>query len=160
MSPEAIVEDVTTSFAGVVAKASWGETALFYNPGGRLPNGVYFCTLKAGDGANDRASRLDRDGVFRLSIGVSTETYALRFGPRPARPAKGGVVNTGQDFAALDVLTPHPVYAWMGWVQVLSPTASSYPEIRTLIAEAHALAAARFDTRLRAHLRKAASRSR
>ena len=36
-----------------------------------LPNGVYFCTLKENNGANDKASELDRDGVFRLSIGIA-----------------------------------------------------------------------------------------
>ena len=92
---------------------------------------------------------LTRDGVFRFSIGVSPASYVERFGPRPARPAKGGVVSTGHDFAALDVLTPHPVYAWMGWVQILSPTASSYAEVRPLIEEAHRLAVAKFDGRQR-----------
>ncbi len=147
MKPQAIIDDLCATLDDVVPKASWGETALFYNPGRTLPSGVYFCTFKEHDGENDRASVLTRDGVFRVSIGVSHETYVARFGTRPARPAKGGVVNTGHDFAALDVLTPHPVYAWMGWVQILSPTASSYAEIRPLIEEAHRLAIAKFGAR-------------
>jgi hypothetical protein len=149
MKPQAIIDDLCAALDGVVPKSTWGETALFYNPGRALPNGVYFCTFKERDGENDRASALTREGVFRVSIGISLETYVQRFGPRPARPAKGGVVNTGHDFAALDVLTPHPVYAWMGWVQILSPTASSYAKIRPLIAEAHRLAVAKFAARQR-----------
>jgi hypothetical protein len=149
MQPQAIIDDLCASLNGVVPKASWGETALFYNPGRRMPNGVYFCTIKERDGENDRASALTREGVFRVSIGVSPETYVARFGPRPARPAKGGVVDTGHDFAALDVLTPHPIYAWMGWLQILSPTAPRYAELRTLIEEAHRLAIAKFGARLR-----------
>jgi hypothetical protein len=66
-------------------------------------------------------------------------------------------VNTGHDYAALDVLTPHPVYAWMGWVQILSPTASSFAEIRPLIEEAHRLAVAKFDGRQRRSGRSAAT---
>lgn len=149
MKPQAIIDDLCAALDGVVPKSTWGETALFYNPGRALPNGVYLCTFKERDGENDRASALTREGVFRVSIGISLETYVQRFGPRPARPAKGGVVNTGHDFAALDVLTPHPVYAWMGWVQILSPTASSFAEIRPLIEEAHRLAVAKFDGRQR-----------
>ena len=84
-----------------------------------------------------------------MSINISPETNVQRSGPRPARPAKGGVVNTGHDFAALDVLKPHPVYAWMRWVQVLSPTASAYAEARPLIEEAHRLAVAKFAARRR-----------
>jgi hypothetical protein len=53
--------------------------------------------------------------------------------PRPARPAKSRVVNTMHDFAALDVLPPHPRCAWMGYERILSPTASSYAELRPLI---------------------------
>ena len=155
MKPQAIIDDLCATLDDVVPKASWGETALFYNPGRTLPNGVYFCTFKERDGENDRASVLTRDGVFRVSIGVSPATYVERFGPRPARPAKGGVVNTGHDFAALDVLTPHPVYAWMGWVQILSPTASSYAEIRPLIEEAHRLAIAKFGARQRRSVQSA-----
>lgn len=109
MQPQAIIDDLCAILDSVVPKSSWGETALFYNPGRTLPSGVYFCTFKERDGENHRASVLTRDGVFRVSIGVSPATYVARFGPRPARPAKGGVVNTGHDFAALDVLTPHPV---------------------------------------------------
>ena len=157
MKPQAIIDDLCPALDGVVPKSTWGETALVYNPGRSLPNGVYFCTFKARDGENDRASALTREGVFQVSIDISPETYVQRFGYRPARPAKGGVVNTGHDFAALDVLTPHPVYAWMGWVQILSPTASSYAEIRPLIEEAHRLAVAKFDGRQRRSARSAAT---
>jgi hypothetical protein len=157
MKLPAIIDDLCATLDGVVPKASWGETALFYNPGRTLPNGVYFCTFKERDGDNDRASMLTREGVFRVSIGVSPATYVARFGPRPARPAKGGVVNTGHDFAALDVLTPHPVYAWMGWVQILSPTASRYAALRPRNEEAHRLAVAKFGGRQRRSARGAAT---
>ena len=82
----------------VIPKQSWGETALFYNPGKKLPNGVYFCTIKQQDSANDQSSDLSRDHVFRLSIGVPQAVYEHHFGLRPARPAKGGIVDTGHDF--------------------------------------------------------------
>jgi len=149
MELKAIVDDLCATLEGVVPKPSWGETALFYNPGRVLPSGVYFCTLKDRDGANDRASALHREGVFRVSIGVLPATYARLFGPRPARPAKGGVVETAHDFTALDVLTPHPVYAWMGWVQILSPTTASYATVRPLIEEAHRFAAEKLRARRR-----------
>jgi len=147
--PRAIIDELCAALDGVVPKSTWGEAALFYNLGRALPNGVNFCTFKARDGENDRSSALTREGVFRVSIGISPGTYVQRSGPRPARPAKGGAVNTGHDFAALDALTPHPVYAWMGWVQILSPTASAYAETRPLIEEAHRLAVAKFAARRR-----------
>ncbi len=149
MDARSRIETFCSALEGVVARRSWGETAYFVNPGRVLPHGVYFCTIKDKDGAHDRASALDREGVFRVSIGVPTETYAALFGPRPARPGKGGVVATGHDHAALDALAPHPVYAWMGWVQILAPSVASWERLRPLIVEAHGLARLKFAARLR-----------
>ena len=132
MQVDDIVEKIKTSFEGVVPKSSWGETSMFYNPGLRLPNGVYFCTLKEKNGDNDKASELDRAGVFRLSIGI----------------AKGGIIDTGHDFSALDELMPHPIYGWMSWVQVLNPSVSTFERIFPLIAEAHSNAVIKFNKKI------------
>jgi hypothetical protein len=145
VTPDEVLEALTTNFAGLVPKATWGETSLFYNPDGILPNGVYFCTIKERDGANDRASQLDRPGVFRLAVGLPPARYEQMFGPRPARPSKGGVVSTADDFTAADVLMPHPVYAWMGWVQVLSPSAATFAELQPLLASSYELAVLKYD---------------
>jgi hypothetical protein len=149
MPPEMIVAEICHSLAGVIPKKAWGETALFYNPGHTLPHGVYFCTLKESDGENDRASHLDRDGVYRLSFGLPLNVYSTLFGKKPPRPAKGSIVNTGHDFSQEDILMPHPVYAWMGWVQILSPRLPSFEGIRPLIIQAHQAARVKFEKRLR-----------
>lgn len=145
MQPENIVEKIVSEFKGVTPKSSWGETSLFYNPGKVLPNGVYFCTIKENNGDNDKASKLDRDGVFRLSIGISKATYENRFGLKPKRPAKGGIIDTGHDFTALNELMPHPIYGWMSWVQVLNPSISTFESTLPLITEAHSNAIIKFN---------------
>lgn len=144
MKPEEIIQFITGNYKGVVPKSSWGETSLFYNPGKALPNGVYFCTLKEKDGKNDKASQLDRDGVFRLSIGISPNSYGRLFGSRPKRPAKGGIIDTGHDFNVLDTLMPHPVYGWMAWVQVLNPGEETFKKLMPLIEEAYLNAVKKF----------------
>ena len=144
MSPEDIIEYITSHFEGVVPKSSWGETSLFYNPGMTLPNGLYFCTLKEKDGENDKASQLDRSDVFRLSMGISKKTFEDLFGARPKRPPKGGIIDTGHDFTVLDTLMPHPVYGWMSWVQVLNPTESTFRERFPLLEEAYTNAVIKF----------------
>jgi hypothetical protein len=150
MSPEEIVADVCDQFDGVVPKASFGETSLFYNPGQVLPNGVHFCTIKEHDSANDKSSNLDREQVFRLAIGLARDSYQRLFGARPGRPAKGGVVETDDDFTALNVLMPHPIYAWMGWAQILSPTIDTYTEVFPLIRGAHGAALLAFNKKTKA----------
>jgi len=144
MSPDEI-SAVLSSFEDVAPKASWGETAFFVNPQGRLPSGSYFATIKKKDGDNDKASRLDRPGVFRLNFGPGKKAFERVFGPAPKRPAKGGVIEGPWDFAASDVLMPHPVYGWMGWMCILEPSEDTFSSIEPLIREAHrrALASAR-----------------
>jgi len=149
MTAEGIIAAIDARFEGLAPKASWGETSLFYNPGRALPNGVYFCTVKDHDGANDTASKLDRPGVFRLALGLPVARYEALFGPRPQRPAKGETVATGHDFTALDALVPHPVYAWMGWVQILNPSRASFESLHPMLEEAHRAVVAKFQRTLR-----------
>ncbi len=126
-------------------KASWGETAFFVNPAGRLKNGTYFATIKDHDGDNDRASGLSRPGLWRLSLGPGPAAFEARFGPRPARPPKGGIIAGDWDFTARDRVTPHPVYGWMGWFAVNCPSAATMDDLWPLVEAAHdrALGAAR-----------------
>ncbi|MEM9796915.1 MAG: DUF6194 family protein [Pseudomonadota bacterium] len=146
MQPDDIRADLV-AMPGIVATAAWGETSFFYNPDNRLSRGTYFATIKDHDGANDRASALDRPGIWRVNFGVGRKAYADLFGAPPPRPPKGGVVAGPWDFTALDRLMPHPVYGWMGWVAVLCPSAVTWAACAPLLADAHARAT--FARRLR-----------
>jgi hypothetical protein len=129
-------------------EAYYGERSVFYNPGGVAPLGVIFASVKERDGPNDAAARLSRPGVWRLAFGMSAEAFAGRFGGMPARPAKGrAVALAGWDVTRLDELAPHPVYAWMAWVQILSPSSASFERLRPLLAQSLDLARARWDHR-------------
>lgn len=149
MTPDDLLAQVSARYPGSVLVTTWGERSVFYNPERALPKGVYFLTVKERDGPNDRASMLDRSGVYRVNLGLGAAAYEERFGPRPARPPKGGVVDTGHDFTAVDVLLPHPVYAWMGWACVLSPSAATWAGLASAVDVAHAQAVARFEQRMR-----------
>jgi hypothetical protein len=142
-----IVEYVQRAFRDVHDDVNWGERALFYNPGRRLPKGIYFLTFKEKDGANDRASRIAR-GEYRLNFGISRQAFTERFGAVPARPPAGGVIDSGHDFTLSDRLTPHPVYGWMCWVAVKNPSAETFETLKPLLAEAYAHADAKFRKRL------------
>jgi len=113
-----------------------------------LPNGVYFCTIKEKNGDNDKSSNLDREGIYRLSIGITKERYLSLFNDKPKRPVKGGIVDTGHDFTECNVLTPHPIYGWMSWVQILNPTESKLNELFELISEAHTKAVTKFNKKM------------
>ena len=145
--PDDVLKYCLDNLDGVVTVDSWGEHGIFYNPGGVLKRGVYVLTVKEKDGENDKASRLNRDGVWRVNIGVRRATFRAMFGALPGRPAKGGVVDVPYDFAARDVIMPHPVYGWMGWICVLNPSEATFRQLMPLITEAHEYAAEKFRKR-------------
>lgn len=100
---------------------SYGETSVFYNPNMRWKRGIYVLTIKEKDGPNDKASNLNRDGIYRVNLGIRKETFIKLFDQLPARPKAGEVVSMNFDFTVLNQILPHPVYAWMGWVSILNP---------------------------------------
>jgi len=100
MDENAISNWLTENFDHVKPKDTWGETSFFVNPGDQLPSGSYFATLKSKNGDNDKASDLDREGVFRLNFGAGRSVYKNRFGKPPARPTKGGIIDGPWSFDA------------------------------------------------------------
>jgi hypothetical protein len=156
MNVSSIAQHIVKTYPHIYPVAAWGETSFFYNPDQQLPRGIYFATIKEKDGANDRASNLDRTDIFRLNIGISKSTYVSLFGPQPSRPRAGGVIDSGHDFTALDQLIPHPVYGWMSWVCVLNPSSATFETVKPLLSEAYVLAVAKLTKRSR----QARSRSR
>ncbi len=51
------------------------------------------------------------------------------------------------DFAALDEILPHPVYAWMAWICVLNPSERTFEELKPYIQEAYEYAKEKFKKR-------------
>lgn len=74
----------------------------------------------------------------------SKETYKNIFGEQPKRPAKGCIVEVDHDLIKTNTLIPHPIYAWMSWVCILSPSQEKFEEIYPLIIEAHSNAIGKF----------------
>ena len=147
IDPSEIVAALLELDPEVRLQAYYGEQSLFYNPGGVAPLGVIFASLKENDGPNDRASRLSRAGVYRLAFQLTPEEFRARFSAVPPRPLRGGVVVVEADPAALNELTPHPVYAWMRWAQILAPTRQQFAAVRPLLEESLSLAQAKWQRR-------------
>jgi hypothetical protein len=42
---------------------------------------------------------------------------------------------------------PHPIYAWMNWLQVLNPSQETWNSNQNLIQESYGLSKARFEKR-------------
>jgi Family of unknown function (DUF6194) len=120
------LDDVEVVVAGPdngAPEAAWGDV-FFSLPDQRQP----FATIVKRDYPGDESSRLDRDGVFRLNLGIGRQALRERFAD-----------DTEHDPAAFDRLFPHPVYAGHGWLSVVNPDTTE-DEVRALILAAHARA--------------------
>lgn len=116
-----------------------GDTFFIYDPDRNLPDRqqLPFATIVTKDyGDFDNASNLNREGVFRLNVGIGRETFRSLFGD-------GGTY----DFTALDRLMPHPVYARQSWVSVINPSAETFEQVKPLLREAYEIAVARVTRR-------------
>ncbi len=140
ISQETIIKYILNEFNHLNPLETWGELSFFVNPGMKLKRGKYFATLKSKDGENDKASNLNRESVFRLSIGLPPQEYDDIFGSRPPRPVKGGIVEGDYDFTALNTLTPHPVYGWMGWIAILNPSETNFERCKYYLNAAYSKA--------------------
>jgi len=125
-SHDAVVSYITDTFPGVDTVAAMGATFFSLDPEKHWPN---FATIVTTDEHDEGApSNLSaRPEVFRLNIGVSRETFDRLVGDE-----------TDPDYAALDTLLPHPVYARQHWVSILNPTAETFQtRVEPLLREAH-----------------------
>lgn len=134
----AVAQYITKAFSDVATTTEYGYTFFFYGSDRMLP----FATMISADQDYDRVSNLDRPGVFRLNIGVSRQTFEALFGPRPL---DHGVF----DFAAINVLMPHPEYSAQHFLCVLNPDEETFDRVKLLLAEAYDLAAKRHARRAR-----------
>lgn len=147
MELQTILEYCLDTFHDTVLVNSWGEKGIFYNPNNVLKRGVYVLTIKEKDGENDKSSNLNRDTIYRVNIGIRKETFKDQFGVIPTRPSAGGIVDMDYDFTKVDVIMPHPVYAWMGWVSVLNPSEETFEKLKPLMKEAYEFSMEKFKKR-------------
>ncbi len=132
MDEKSITDYIVNTFAGVEIAHNFGYTFFFYGADHTLP----FVTLATADNEYDRVSNLDRQGVFRLNIGVSKPTFQSLFGTDK-------IDVSAYDFTALDTIMPHPVYAAQSFLCVLNPSDATFQKLRPLLTEAYELAVRR-----------------
>ncbi len=133
MDEAAVIQCINDAFTDLDVVSGSAGYFFFRKPAGDAPSDhkFPFATVVNSD-EYDQFSDLNRAGIYRLNIGLSRETFRSRFSSESAPDT---------DFAALDEIMPHPVYAGMHWVCVLNPSAETFAEIKPLLAEAYERAA-------------------
>jgi len=145
LAKESVIKTISERYESLMPQETWGELSFFYNPDEALPRGTYFCTIKDKNGDNDKASGLDRENTYRLNFGLPSKKYIQLFGEKPKRPAKGCIIEGSWNFQKRNLLMPHPVYGWMGWVAILNPDEGVFDEILPMMDLAYEKAKASFN---------------
>ena len=146
MSIEQVL-DVVRSFDGSLVLApeegsgtpevAWGDLFFYYAPDGQVPTtGQPYATIVTKNYPGDTQSDLDGEGRWRVNIHVGRAEFER---------LTGGSVRdfTSRDFAAPDVVLPHPVYGRLGWVAVVNPGERTMAAVVDLLGDAHRKAEAR-----------------
>lgn len=124
----AITRAILDMFDGIHVDTSTGALLFSVEQERVLP----FLSLKSHDDPYDQASGLNREGVYRFTLALSREAYESLFDPQAGPPSF--------DPMALDQVMPHPVYAQMHWICVLSPSEATFQVLQPMMLDAYALA--------------------
>jgi hypothetical protein len=137
------VDVLTASESNGAPEVAWGDSFFYYDPARDIPadRRFPFATIVTKDYPGfDEASNISRDSIFRLNISVGRGRFEELLGYPPAQHAEH---ETGFDYAAIDTVIPHPVYAKQAWVSILNPGEATATQVRGLLTEAHRRASAR-----------------
>lgn len=124
------VEQFVASLDNVQQEENYGYKFFFVGDDHLLP----FVTIANSDNEYDSVSNLDREGVFRINIGVSRYTFKSLLGDSSSENI---------DYSVLNTFLPHPDYAKQHFVCILNPSQENVDITKQLITEAHSIAASR-----------------
>lgn len=123
---DAVAGYITETLPGVDVVRAMGATFFSLDPEKHWPNFATIVTTDEHD-MGSPSNLTARADVYRLNIGVSRETFDRLVGGA-----------TEPDYAALDRLLPHPVYAKQHWISILNPSAETFETVvKPLLDEAH-----------------------
>jgi hypothetical protein len=125
--PQSALEKFISQLPNVQRSESWGYIFFFVGDDQRIP----FVSIADSDNEHDNDSDLDREGVFRVNIGVKKETFVKLVGELDQEHV---------DYTALNTFMPHPHYAKQFYVCILNPQGDNMQRTKDLIEEAHGIA--------------------
>ena len=125
LTADEVADYITSTFPDTKVARAMGAT-FFSLTEDAWPN---FATIVTTDEHDmGEPSKLVARGAWRLNIGVG----------RDSSQAIARQAGQNHDYAAVDRLIPHPVYAKQRWVAIINPTRATFDsEVKTLLDEAY-----------------------
>lgn len=134
-----ITDLIATNYSNANITEANGDLFFLYGEDKMMP----FATIVTSDNDFDHLSQLNREGFFRLNIGVSKATFAAAFEGLELKKGIGAYADAPFDFAAANVLMPHPLYGAMYWFCIVNPRQDNWAMLKTYLDEAYGIAGKR-----------------
>lgn len=122
MSIDELKTYIFQSFEKVNVVEADGDLFFIYDKNDKQP----FATIVTKDNEYDSVSNLNREGFYRLNIGLDKETFIPKFGGLTDEKGFEAYLNLGIDFKKEDTIFPHPTYGAMYWVSVVNPSKDTF----------------------------------
>lgn len=139
MTIEEITTYILSNFKEVNVTEANGDLFFLYDQEKMMP----FATIVTSDNDFDSVSQLNREGFFRLNIGVDKASFVSTFEGIALKKGIGAYVDSGIDFTAENIVMPHPIYGAMYWLCIVNPRANSLPVLKSHLNIAYGLAVKR-----------------
>lgn len=140
MSHQIIEKYIAGTLPDVKQVDNFGYRFFLYATDDKLP----FVTIATTDNEYDSISNLNREGVFRVNIGISKHSYNQLFFDS----------KTEWDYTALNQFMPHPDYAAQHYICVLNPEGNALTDTFKFIDEAYLIAKSRFEKKRGLQIKK------
>lgn len=111
---------ILSTFPEAQAEENFGYRMFFVRDGRKVP----FVSIAETDNQYDDVAGLNREGLFRVNIGIGRAAFKRIF----------PVERTEVDFGETNSFLPHPHYANQGYICILNPESENIFETEKLIA--------------------------
>lgn len=126
MTIEQIKSYILEYFENVKVTEADGDLFFMYDKNEMMP----FATIVTKDNEYEKISNLNREGFFRLNIGLDKETFMPLFGGLTEKKGLESFMDVGIDFTVEDTLLPHPTYGSLYWVCVVNPSEKTFDGLK------------------------------
>lgn len=126
MTIEAIQTYIFQNFKNVNLVEANGDLFFMCDKHDKQP----FATIVTKDNEYDNMSDLNREGFFRLNIGLDKETFNTMFGGMTDKKGFEAYMDLGIDFTEENVLLPHPTYGAMYWICIVKPSNETFQSLK------------------------------
>jgi hypothetical protein len=89
-----------------------------------------FATIITQDNEYDNFSNLNREGFFRINIGLDKEIFNSMFEAITNKKGLEAYLGVGIDFTKKDIIYPHPTYGNLYWICVVNPSDKTFETLK------------------------------